>query len=149
MKLNQLCRVRSHWLLLSNLVGSVFSQTLELINIRTRILKGANSSFFLCTGILILDISSLPSGQNTWHIGKKIFLYQCPILPKISPDQVNLYSILVSWLQKYWTHKSFDCAANFSFIFKQGNVNTYSKWLMDAKLWSPGQLIKLQHNSYT
>lgn len=34
------------WLLLCNLVGNRFSQTLELINFRTRILKGANSFFF-------------------------------------------------------------------------------------------------------
>lgn len=56
---------QNQWLLLCNLVGSRFSQTLELINFRTRILKGANRFFFLCTHILLLKVSSLTPWLNT------------------------------------------------------------------------------------
>lgn len=53
--------VRNHWLPWCDLVGSPFSQTLELINFRTGILQRSQQFPFLYTDILISEVSSPPS----------------------------------------------------------------------------------------
>lgn len=68
-------------LLLCNLVGSHFSQTLELIDFRTRILKGANSFFSLYTystlksQFIDLLIEYLAQGKEDISISISIYLF--------------------------------------------------------------------------
>lgn len=102
-KLPWVYKVRNHWLPLCDLVGSWFSQTLQLINFRTGDpLKEPTVPFSLHRHLDLRSHLLVLLIDNFAHTAKNIgFCINLPTPLKISLDQVNLGSLPISLLHSY------------------------------------------------